>query len=104
MLNLTMEEREFIKAHIRNGEEMIRDNDVDTLLDRLLWWNVLYGYDDRRQRQTEGGITLSKLFPKIKERNKKYLKPKEEKKKKPQSESPTAKRKWCQPKKKSLWI
>lgn len=53
-MDITREERNFIEAHIENGKELILSGDVESLLDRMSMWTVVYGRKPNGSMTTEG--------------------------------------------------
>lgn len=46
MINLNFDEQQFIKDNFTNGEELIRVEKVNDLLDYLNDWILAFGFDD----------------------------------------------------------
>lgn len=72
MILLTEYEREFLKHHIENLEEILEKNDFDLLLDEISDITVLKGFDDDYDL-TDLGREAQNIYDDVFYRNKKPL-------------------------------
>lgn len=64
MINLTEEEKEFLRNHAENAEELISCDDVNIILDKIDDLIMELGHDDN-QDITDVGRRIEKMYDNI---------------------------------------
>lgn len=65
MIELTLEEENFIKSKIENGKALLEAQDWDAILDELDTYEIEHGYVSFEEGLNDNGIFAERLIDKI---------------------------------------